>query len=244
MTDDTTTTSPSTMTGVAVTATARATTELDRSHLYIDGAWVEPRGGEYREVIEAATGDLLGTAALGSEGDVDAASRSARRALDEGPWSRATVTERAQAMRRFAQGLEDRANATAALASRENGMPITQSVGLNGVAPAALLRQYADLIETIPLEEARPSALGTTIVRREPVGVVGAITPWNYPQALAMFKIAPALAAGCTVVLKPPPETALDAFVLADAAAEAEIPPGVLKDTMKSSMLWRSIAET
>lgn len=211
-----------------MTATARPTTELDRSRLYIDGAWVEPRGGDYRGVIEAATGELLGTAALGSEGDVDAAVRSARRALDEGPWSRTTATERAQAMRRFAQALADRADETAALASRENGMPITQSKGLNGVAPVALLRQYADLIETIPLEEARPSALGATIVRREPVGVVGAITPWNYPQALAMFKIAPALAAGCTVVLKPPPETALDAFVLADAAAEAEIPPGVL----------------
>src|SRR5690606_21009028 len=87
---------------------------------------------------------------------------------------------------------------------------------------------YADTIESTPLERARPSQAGSTLVRREPVGVVGAITPWNYPQVLAMMKIAPALAAGCTVVLKPAPETALDGYVLGEAATEAGLPPGVL----------------
>ncbi len=87
---------------------------------------------------------------------------------------------------------------------------------------------YAEMIKAYPLEEVRPSQNGATIVRREPVGVVGAIAPWNYPQVLAMMKIAPALAAGCTIVLKPSPETALDSYVMGDAAKEAGLPPGVL----------------
>ena len=94
--------------------------------------------------------------------------------------------------------------------------------------PAALLRYYAQLITETPIEEIRPSVIGHTIVRREPVGVVAAVVPWNYPQALSAFKLAPALAAGCTVVLKAAPETALDALVFAEAAQECGLPPGVL----------------
>ena len=107
-------------------------------------------------------------------------------------------------------------------------MPISLSGGANGQFPAALLGYYAKLITTIPIEEIRASATGHTIVRREPVGVVAAIVPWNYPQALAAFKLAPALAAGCTVVLKASPETALDALVFAQAAEAAGLPAGVL----------------
>jgi acyl-CoA reductase-like NAD-dependent aldehyde dehydrogenase len=106
--------------------------------------------------------------------------------------------------------------------------PIGLSSLFNGAAPAGLLQMYAELIKNLALEEIRPSMSGSTIVRREPVGVVGAIAPWNYPQVLAMMKIAPALAAGCTIVLKPSPETALDSYVLGDAAIEAGLPPGVL----------------
>jgi aldehyde dehydrogenase (NAD+) len=99
---------------------------------------------------------------------------------------------------------------------------------INDTFPAALLGYYAKLITETPIEEIRPSMIGHTIVRREPVGVVAAIVPWNYPQALAAFKLAPALAAGCTVVLKAAPETALDALVFAEAAQESGMPPGVL----------------
>ncbi len=108
-------------------------------------------------------------------------------------------------------------------------MPITLAKPTNGYGPAAMLSYYAGLIRSAEDEEVRPGALGgRTVVRSEPVGVVAAITPWNYPQPLAAMKIAPALAAGCTVVLKPAPETALDAFVFADAAQEAGLPAGVL----------------
>ncbi|MBC3191750.1 aldehyde dehydrogenase [Pseudonocardia sp. C8] len=207
---------------------AESRTELDRTRFYIDGEWVEPRGSETHRALEAATGELFGTAAMGTDADIDAAVNAARRALDEGPWGRTTPAERAAVMRRFAEALAARADGTSTLVSRENGMPITLSGAFNGAAPAALLNIYADVIEQTPLEVARPSASGATIVRREPVGVVGAITPLNYPQVLAMIKIAPALAAGCTVVLKPSPETALDAYVFGDAATEAGVPPGVL----------------
>jgi acyl-CoA reductase-like NAD-dependent aldehyde dehydrogenase len=131
-------------------------------------------------------------------------------------------------MHRFAAALAARAEGTSRLVSQENGMPIGLSSLFNGAAPAGLLQMYAELIKSLPLEEVRPSMSGSTIVRREPVGVVGAIAPWNYPQVLAMMKIAPALAAGCTIVLKPSPETALDSYVLGDAAIEAGLPPGVL----------------
>jgi Aldehyde dehydrogenase family len=107
-------------------------------------------------------------------------------------------------------------------------MPIGLSSAFNGAAPAGLLQMYAEIVKAMDLEEVRASASGATIVRREPVGVVGAIAPWNYPQVLAMMKITPALAAGCTVVLKPSPETVLDSYVMGDAAQEAGLPPGVL----------------
>ena len=211
-----------------MTITARPDTKLDRTHFFIDGQWVAPSGSEQHQALEAATGELLGTASLGTDADIDAAVSAARRALDTGPWGRTTAIERAEAMHRFAAALSTRAEATSKLVSQENGMPITLSCAFNGAAPAGMLQMYAEMVKTVALEEIRPSLSGATIVRREPVGVVGAITPWNYPQALAMMKIAPALAAGCTVVLKPSPETALDAYVLGDAAEEAGLLPGVL----------------
>lgn len=211
-----------------MTITARPDTKLDRTHFFIDGQWVAPSGNEQHQALEAATGELLGTASLGTDADIDAAVSAARRALDTGPWGRTTAVERAEVMHRFAAALSTRADATSKLVSQENGMPITLSSAFNGAAPAGMLQMYAEMVKTVALEEIRPSLSGATIVRREPVGVVGAITPWNYPQALAMMKIAPALAAGCTVVLKPSPETALDAYVLGDAAEEAGLPPGVL----------------
>ena len=203
-------------------------TDLDRRKFFIDGRWAEPLGSDTHVALEASTGEPLGTAALGTDADVDAAVRAARRALDEGPWGTITASGRATVMRRFAAALAARGEATATLVSRENGMPIAHSTAYNGVVPAAIMQMYADLIETIPLESVRQSPAGSTVVRQVPVGVVGAITAWNYPQALAMMKIAPALAAGCTVVLKPSPETALDGYVLAEAAEEAGLPPGVL----------------
>lgn len=199
----------------------------DRLEFFIDGAWVAPHGGGRWTVVEAATAEQIAVAALGDEVDIDRAVRAAHAALD-GPWGRTTPLERAQVMRRMARAFAARSEEASILVSRENGMPITLSRGYNGAAPSAILDMYAGLIEAAALERPRPSAHGATIVRREPVGVVGAIVPWNYPLALGMAKVAPALAAGCTLVLKPSPDTALDCYLFAEAAAEAGLPAGVL----------------
>jgi aldehyde dehydrogenase (NAD+) len=189
-------------------------------------------GGEFREadkvepVIEAATGDPLGDGSAATESEIDDAVAAARSALDG--WRSTPAAERADMLNRLADALAARAADTNQLCTRENGMPIRLSRGANGVFPATLLRYYADMIANAEDEEIRPSMIGHTIVRREPVGVVGAITPWNYPQALAAMKIAPGLAAGVTMVLKAAPETALDALIYGEAAAEAGLPRGVL----------------
>ena len=192
--------------------------------VFIDGRL--RRADRAEPVLEAATGEPLGDGASATAAEVDEAVAAARAALAE--WSSASPDHRAEVLGGFAAALQQRARTTEQLVTRENGMPMSLSRGANGAFPAALLRYYAQLITETPIEEIRPSITGHTIVRREPVGVVAAIVPWNYPQALAAFKLAPALAAGCTVVLKASPETALDALVFAEAAAEAGLPAGVL----------------
>jgi aldehyde dehydrogenase (NAD+) len=191
---------------------------------FIDGKFVP--ADETQPVIEAATEQPLGDGASATSKDVDNAVAAARSASVE--WRATTPAERADLLMRFSAEMKNRAATTSELCSRENGMPITTSVAVNGAFPAALLRYYAKMLAHSDIEEQRPAMLGHTIVRREPVGVVAAISPWNYPQALAVMKIAPALAAGCTVVLKGAPETALDAMVFADAAHAAGVPAGVL----------------
>jgi aldehyde dehydrogenase (NAD+) len=192
--------------------------------LFIDGRFrtasrVEP-------VIEAATERLLGIGPSATISDIDDAVAAARNALYD--WKTTATADRAQALERLADAMGARGEATAELCSRETGAPITYSRYFNGAFPATVLRYYAALIRQSDLEEIRPSLMGHTIVRREPVGVVGAIVPWNVSQCLAAMKFAPALAAGCTVVLKPVPQTALDARALSESAAEAGLPPGVL----------------
>ena len=190
-------------------------------------------GGHFRPatqtvpVIEAATGEPIADGPSAGYAEIDAAVAAAH-SPEANAWRASSAAERAEALMRFAAALRSRATTAAELVSRENGMPISLSRGANGSFPAALIKYYAQLIAEFEPEEVRPSLIGHTIVRREPVGVVGAIIPWNYPQSLAAMKVAPALAAGCPVVLKAAPETALDALLLGDAAVEAGLPDGVL----------------
>src|SRR5215207_9929629 len=207
-----------------------STTPHIRSSLFVDGEWLAPRDPTMTTIISPSTEQPFGAAPAGSAADVDAAVASARRALTHSGWTQASGGERAAAMRALADELEARAEETAATVTGENGMPLALARVAEGRGPAATLRYYADLAEATPHEERRTAVGGrrVTVVRREPVGVVAAVVPWNFPQSLTMFKVAPALAAGCTVVVKPAPETALDAFQLADAAEQAGLPPGVL----------------
>ena len=200
---------------------------LERPRLFIDGQWRDTTGPS-NPVFEASSEQLLGRVTLAEGPDVDAAVSAARTAL-RGPWAAMDVPERCALLGRFADALRSRAQQTAELVSRENGMPIALSRVANGFSPAAIFRYYARLAQTQPARDVRIGKTGRrTLVQRDPVGVVAAITPWNYPQGLAAMKLAPALAAGCTVILKPAPETALDAYVFAEAALQAELPEGVL----------------
>ncbi|BBZ74876.1 aldehyde dehydrogenase [Mycolicibacterium anyangense] len=193
--------------------------------IYIGGSFWRPV--EFTTVIEPATGRPLGEGPCATETDIDDAVAAARSAPAL-QWRSCPPAERAAVLKRFSAALRERSAQTATLVTRENGMPITLSRLVNGIFPAALVRYYAGLVEGFSPEEVRPALAGHTLVRREPVGVVAAITPWNYPQALAVMKIAPALAAGCSVILKAAPETSLDALAFAYAAAEVGLPAGVL----------------
>jgi aldehyde dehydrogenase (NAD+) len=205
-------------------------TLIEHADLYLDGVWTKPETGDLIEVVSATTESIIGTVPEASTADVDRAVAAARTAFDApGGWPSWKPEDRAAVMERFADALEARAGETARLVSSQNGMPLSVSTAIEGTFPALLLRYYAGLIRTNPLEELRPGMGGaSTIVMRQPIGVVGAIVPWNVPQAITFLKVAPALAAGCTVVVKPSPETVLDAYVMAEAAIEAGLPPGVL----------------
>ena len=204
--------------------------QVSYDSLFIGGEWVRPSSGARIDVTSASTEEPIGSVPEGAEADVDAAVAAARRAFDDPDgWSQWDPSARAAAISRLAAELEARAGEMAERVSAQNGMPISIATMLEGGFPVIVLRYIAGLLDGASFEEERPGFLGgTNIVRREPIGVVGAIVPWNYPQTLAAFKYGPALAAGCTIVMKPSPETVLDAFLLAEAIAAAGIPDGVI----------------
>ena len=205
-------------------------TMIDSDELFIGGEWAEPHGSERIAVIAASTEERAGSVPEGTNADIDAAVSAARAAFDDpGGWSAWPVEDRAQALERLASALEARGEEIARRVSLQNGMPISIALETEAVVPAVLARYYAGLVRESPLEETRDGLLGGKIrVLSKPVGVVGAIVPWNFPQCLSMFKLAPALAAGCTIVIKPSPETVLDSLLLAEAITEAELPAGVV----------------
>ncbi|MBX6388594.1 MAG: aldehyde dehydrogenase [Frankia sp.] len=204
-------------------------TTLEYDRLYIDGQWTAPATTERINVTEAATEENLGSVPAATERDVDAAVDAARRAFDDPDgWANWSPARRGEVLERFAAALESRGGETARRVSIQNGMPLWLAQNFEAGFPALLLRYYSGLVSS-GQEEVRAGMLGKkSLVRREPIGVVAAIVPWNVPQAITFLKLGPALAAGNTVVLKPAPETVLDAFLMAEAALEAGLPPGVL----------------
>ncbi|MFE0439828.1 aldehyde dehydrogenase [Streptomyces nigra] len=208
---------------------ASSSTDLNIDWLFIGGARVSPRSAERLTVTSPNTGAVIGSVPHSGVQDVDAAVGAARAAFDDPEgWPKWAPTQRARAMRRFADSIEKRVPEFARRISSQNGMPLTTALATDGRTSVDVLRLFADFADQLVDDEERRSfAGGRTVVRRLPLGVVGAIVPWNFPQTLAVFKYAPALAVGCTVVLKPSPETVLDAALLAEAAEEADLPAGV-----------------
>ena len=202
---------------------------LTRQEFFIDGKWAKPVSDRTFQLINASTEEVLGTVPEGAKGDIDNAVAAARRAFDSSGWPQRSGPERAAVIRRFAESLRKRQGEIAKAVSLQNGMPLALSEPFEGGLSIGLLDYYASLIDAPDADETRPSQMGReTLVSRSPLGVVAAIVPWNFPVTLAMSKIAPALAAGCTVVIKPSPGTVLDSYLIAEAALEAGVPAGVL----------------
>jgi aldehyde dehydrogenase (NAD+) len=203
---------------------------ITKTHLYIGGEWVDPATDRVISPVSPSTEQPLGQVPEAVEKDIDRAVAAARAAFDDPQgWASWDVSRRAEVMERFADELEKRGAEIAGLVSSQNGMPISMAQAVEGGFPAVALRYYAGLIREQGIEEQRAGVFGRpTRVRHEPVGVVAAIVPWNFPQALAFVKIAPALAAGCTMVIKPSPETVLDGYAMIEAAHAAGVPAGVL----------------
>jgi aldehyde dehydrogenase (NAD+)/betaine-aldehyde dehydrogenase len=192
-----------------------------RDNLYIDGAWVAPHSSDTIEVIDSTTEEVMGTVPLGSAEDVDAAVQAARAAFAE--WSQVSASERAKYATRIGEALAARMADIAELVAHEVGMPLSLSMMIQAGLPIGTFSSMADLVGQITWEE----QVGNSLVVKEPIGVVGAITPWNYPLHQIAAKVAPAITAGCTIVLKPSEVAPLNAFLLADVIHDVGLPPGV-----------------
>jgi aldehyde dehydrogenase (NAD+) len=199
----------------------------ERTTIYVDGQWV-PSTGPQRDVVSPATLQTIGHAPDGTAGDMDRAVAAARRAFDTGPWPHLPVSERVGYLERASKLYAERAGELAELITAEMGSPITFSRNAQGPIAQHVLNYFVALGKQFEVEQAREGLSLPALVVHDPAGVVAAIAPWNYPQALLLMKIAPALVAGCTVVAKPSPETAIDGLVLAEVFDEAGLPPGVL----------------
>jgi acyl-CoA reductase-like NAD-dependent aldehyde dehydrogenase len=203
-------------------------TVTEHGQLFIGGRFVDPATDAVLEQVSPVTEEVHGRTPEASPADMDAAVAAARKAFDEGPWPRMTVAERVAVLRRLRDVYEREADTLAKLISSETGSPYSWSILGQAWGPIMTWDYFLGLAESYPWEELRPGLLGPTVVRSEPVGVVAAIVAWNVPQFITVSKIAPALVAGCTVVVKPSPETALDAYLLAQWSVEAGLPEGVL----------------
>src|SRR5687767_14433904 len=194
---------------------------LLRDRLFIDGAWVAPSGNQTIDVHNAGNGEVMGRVPLADDKDVERAVAAARSALEK--WSATPAEQRAQFLEKISAGLKARADELARLIAQEVGMPLKMSARIQAGLPIANFSNYSRLVRDFSFE----ARVGNSIVVREPVGVVGAITPWNYPLHQIALKVAPALAAGCTVVLKPSEVAPFNAFVLAEVIEAAGLPKGV-----------------
>jgi betaine-aldehyde dehydrogenase len=200
-----------------------------REHIYVGGQFIPSTGNGIIEVISPHTEEVIARVPDGTEADIDKAVAAAREAFDNGPWPRLTPAERAGYIKRLSDHIMGEMDDWARLISTEMGSPFSFSQMGQVLASSMVLNYYADtLAPTYHFEEVRNGIMGPALVRREPVGVAAAIVPWNVPLFTTVLKLGPAFLAGCTVVLKPSPETPLDAYKLAEACEAIGLPPGVL----------------
>ncbi len=199
-----------------------------RDRFFVGGRWVEPASDQAIEVVSPYHEEVVGRVPAGTPADMEGAVDAARRSFLEGTWRLTPPAERGALLHHVADLLEARASELADLIIGEMGSPRAFVEAAQVPGPLGLLRYYADLVGLHPFEEVRAGGGNTSLVLREPVGVVGGIVPSNFPLLLAMSQIAGALAAGCSMVLKPAPESPLDTYLVAEAFEEAGLPAGVL----------------
>jgi aldehyde dehydrogenase (NAD+) len=203
------------------------TTAAMRKQLFINGEWRDAAGGQTIDVINPATEEVIAVVASAEPSDVDAAVAAARAALD-GPWGKLSARDRGKLLWKLGEKLFERADDVARLETLHNGKPIFESRQIEIPSAAECLQYYAGWADKIHGETVPVRGNFLTYTLREPIGVVAAIVPWNFPLLLTIWKVAPALACGNTVIVKPASQTPLTALALAEIAQEVGIPPGVL----------------
>jgi acyl-CoA reductase-like NAD-dependent aldehyde dehydrogenase len=200
-----------------------------QDELFIGGRWAKPSTERRIDVVSPHTEEVIAHVASAGPDDVDRAVTAARTAFDTGPWPRLDAAARIDAVRGLAKVYGERRTEMAEVITSEIGAPISFAQRAQVALPWTMMNAFCDMAASYPWREARPGLYGSDVqIRREPVGVVAAIVPWNMPQFLIVTKLIPALLAGCTVVLKPAPESPLNALLLAEILAESDLPQGVV----------------
>ncbi|MEZ6095714.1 MAG: aldehyde dehydrogenase family protein [Pirellulaceae bacterium] len=217
------------------TATETSTTknqfprpDIDRTDCFIGGKWVPAVSGKTFETVCPATEEKIADIAEGDKADIDAAVKAARKAFESGPWRTMSARERGRIMYKLADLLEDNLDELAALESLDNGKPIADSRAADVPLTIQCIRYYAGYADKIHGQTIPIDGNYFCYTRKEPVGVVGQIIPWNFPMLMTAWKWGPALAAGCTIVMKPAEQTPLTCLKMADLAQQAGIPDGVI----------------
>jgi len=201
---------------------------MRRRHFFVGGKWAEPAGRDVFAVISPSTEETVGEVPVATDEDIDRAVEAARSAFEDGPWPQMSPKERAEILARSADRLRERTEDIVAVTTDEMGCAVSQAPAAQTGLVAPVFDFYAQLLQSFEFERPVTSGDRASLVTLEPTGVVAAIIPWNAPVTLAAWKVAPALAAGCTVVVKPAPEAPLSNYILAEALVDAGLPPGVV----------------
>jgi acyl-CoA reductase-like NAD-dependent aldehyde dehydrogenase len=200
-----------------------------RSQAFVDGAYVDALSGETFDCVNPATGRTIASVAACDGDDVDRAVRGARAAFESGVWSRLAPKQRKRVLVRLAESMREHRDELALLETLDMGKPIRDSRAVDVPLAAECIAYYGEAIDKV-YDEVAPTGPGDVVTLvREPLGVVGAVVPWNFPLLMASWKVGPALATGCSVVLKPAEQSPLTALLLAELASEAGVPDGVLQ---------------
>ena len=216
------------MTNPSLPTSHRDQVEIRQTKMLVDGELSPSASGRTFETIDPVTEESIASIPEGTEEDVDRAVRAARRALEDGPWSKMDARERGRLLGKWADLIDAHRDELAHLESLDTGKPLAESLGYDIPSSAAVIRYFAGWADKLHGQTIPTPGSFFTYTRREPVGVCGQIIPWNFPLAMAAWKIGPALAAGCTSVLKPAEQTPLTALRAGELAMEAGVPAGVL----------------